>query len=145
MDPLSATAVWKGTGSEGSGTLSTVSGALKQQPYSFSTRFKSADGREGTNPEELIAAAHAGCYSMALSFALSRAGSPPQELNCRAEVSLRQTDAGFKIDKIHLVMVGTVPGLDAAKFVELAEAAKVGCPVSQALSAVPVSLDARLA
>lgn len=145
MDPRSATARWKGNGMEGSGILGTLSGALKDQPYSFDTRFKSKDGKAGTNPEELIAAAHAGCYSMALSFALSKAGTPPKELNCRAEVSMRQSDAGFTIDKIRLVVVGTVPGIAAEKFAELAEAAKVGCPVSKALSAVPIALEASLA
>ena len=144
MDPRSATAVWKGAGSDGSGTLSTLSGALKDQAYSFNTRFKSEDGKAGTNPEELIAAAHAGCYSMALAFALSKAGSPPQELSTRAEVTLRQTEAGFKIDAIRLVVVGKVAGLAEADFLKLAEGAKEGCPVSKALAAVPISLDASL-
>lgn len=145
MDPRTATAQWRGNGADGAGVLSTLSGAIKNQPYSFATRFKSLDGKAGTNPEELIAAAHAGCYSMALAFALAKAGTPPQELNCRAEVSLRQTEAGFKIDAIRLVVLGTVPGITPAKFVEIAEAAKANCPVSQALSAVPISLDASVA
>jgi osmotically inducible protein OsmC len=145
MDPRSATAVWKGSGLEGSGVISTVSGALSGQPYTFKTRFQSEDGKAGTNPEELIAAAHAACFSMALSFALSGAGTPPQSLETKAEVSLRQTDGKFKISGIHLSVVGTVSGLDAQKFTALAEGAKAGCPISQALSAVPITLDARLA
>jgi osmotically inducible protein OsmC len=144
MDPRSAQAVWKGNGLEGQGSLSTVSGALKDQPYSFKTRFQSEDGKAGTNPEELIAAAHAGCFSMALSFALSNAGTPPQELQTKAEVSLKQADGKFSISAIKLTVVGKVAGLDAAKFVALAEGAKAGCPVSQALSAVPISLEASL-
>jgi lipoyl-dependent peroxiredoxin len=145
MDPRSATAVWKGSGLEGSGVLSTVSGTIKDQPYSFKTRFQSEDGKAGTNPEELIAAAHAGCFTMALSFALSGAGTPPQQLETKAEVSLKQTDGKFKISGIHLSVVGSVKGLDAAKFKSIAEGAKAGCPVSQALSAVPITLDANLA
>jgi len=129
---------------DGQGTLTTLSGALKDQGYSFDTRFKSADGKAGTNPEELIAAAHAGCYSMAVAFALSKAGTPPQELKCRAEVSLSKNEGGFKIDSIHLVMVGAVAGLATDKFVELAEIAKTNCPISRALSAVPITLDASL-
>jgi len=144
MDPRSATAVWKGNGVEGSGVLSTISGALMEQPYSFKTRFQSQDGKAGTNPEELIAAAHAGCYSMALAFALAGAGSPAQELQTTAEVSLKQADGKYSVSLIHLAVVGKVSGLDSAKFVALAQQAKVNCPVSQALSAVPITLDARL-
>lgn len=144
MDPRSANVVWKGNGAEGTGSLSTVSGALKDLPYSFKTRFQSQDGKAGTNPEELIAAAHAGCYSMALAFGLTKAGAPPEELQTKAEVSLKETDGKFSISAIKLTVVAKVAGLEPAKFLELAEAAKKGCPVSQALSAVPISLDASL-
>ncbi len=144
MDPRSATAVWKGSGKEGSGTLSTLSGALTQQAYSFDTRFKSLDGKAGVNPEELIAAAHAACYSMALAFAVSKAGAEAQELTCRAELSLAQAEGRFSIGGIRLVVVGKVAGMDAAKFAQIAEAAKIDCPVSRALAAVPMTLELKL-
>src|SRR5882672_1787443 len=131
-----STAVWRGNGLEGTGTLSTQSGAFKDQPYSFKTRFASEDGKAGTNPEELIAAAHAGCYAMALSFALTDAGHPPTELNTSATVKLDKANPGFVISGIDLTVEGRVPGMSAEKFQELATAAKQGCPVSKALAAV---------
>lgn len=135
-------AVWNGTGAEGSGRISTFSGALKDQPYSTSMRFQSEDGRAGTNPEELIAAAHAACLSMALSSGLAKAGNPAEQLWTSATVTFVP---GTGITKIALVVRGTVPGLDADAFQAAAEAAKQGCPVSQALAAVPeITLDAAL-
>ena len=140
-----ATAVWHGTGLEGTGTLTTLSGAFKDQPYSAKTRFAAEDGRAGTNPEELIAAAHAGCFTMALSFQLTNAGHKPDELRTVATVSIEKQDAGWTITQIQLDVVGKVPGVDAKKFQEVAEAAKKGCPISKALSATPISMTAKLA
>jgi osmotically inducible protein OsmC len=137
-------AVWRGNGMEGKGTLSTQSGVLKEQPYSFQTRFKSEDGRAGTNPEELIGAAHAACFSMALSFLLTGAGHPPDELRTTATVKMEQEGGGWVIRSSNLVVEGRVPGLDAAKFQELANQAKANCPVSKALS-VELTLQAKLA
>ena len=139
-----ANAVWKGTGKEGKGTLTTQSGAFKEQPYSFRMRFQNEDGKEGTNPEELIAAAHAGCYIMALSFQLSNAGFPPTELRCSATIDMDNSGSGWSFEKITLNLVANVPGIDTGKFMELANAAKAGCPVSKALSAVPIELEASL-
>jgi osmotically inducible protein OsmC len=140
-----STAVWTGNGLQGKGELTTQSGALKSLPYSFHTRFQSEDGKAGTNPEELIGAAHAGCYAMALSFALTDAGHPPAELKVTAAVDISKVDDGFAIRHIGLELEAKVPGLDAAKFQTLAEAAKKGCPVSKALSATPITLTAKLA
>lgn len=130
---------------EGQGTLSTQSGAFKDQPYSFKTRFASEDGKAGTNPEELVGAAHAGCFAMALSFQLSGAGHPPQELAVTATVKMEKKDIGWTIETIQLDLVGKVAGIDAAKFQDLAEKAKAGCPISRALASVPISLNAKLA
>jgi len=140
-----STAVWHGTGPKGSGTLTTLSGAFKDQPYSAATRFQSEDGKAGTNPEELIAAAHAGCFTMALSFQLTNAGHEPTELKTVATVSMEKQDPGWTITNIHLDVTGTVPGVDAAKFEELAQNAKKGCPISRALQATPISMAAKLA
>jgi lipoyl-dependent peroxiredoxin len=139
-----STAIWRGEGKTGTGELTTQSGALRDQPYSFATRFVSEDGKAGTNPEELIGAAHAGCFAMALSFALTGAGHPPAELRVTAAVDISKVGEGFAITSIALDLVGKVPGLDVAKFQELAEAAKKGCPVSKALSATPITLSAKL-
>jgi osmotically inducible protein OsmC len=140
-----ATAIWQGNGMEGKGSLNSVSGVFKSTPYSFVTRFKNEDGIEGTNPEELIAAAHAGCFAMALSFALTGAGFVPAELKVNAAVTLEQIDDHFEITGIHLDLTGNVPGISAEKFQELAEGAKAGCPISRALKAVPITLSAKLA
>ena len=140
-----AKAVWSGTGLEGAGTLTTPSGVLQEQPYSFKLRFQDAEGRAGTNPEELIAAAHAGCFAMALSFQLTGAGHPPARLDVEARVDMAQGDGGWSISGITLVLAADVPGIDAATFHELAGKAKAGCPVSRALAAVPITLDAALA
>ncbi len=137
-------AVWRGSGKEGSGTLTTPSGALSAQPYSFKLRFVDEHGTAGTNPEELIAAAHAGCFSMALSFQLTGAGHPPEELHTTAELTMEQQPIGWTITGIVLHLKARVPGLDAAQFAELADKAKAGCPVSRALGAVPITLDAVL-
>ena len=139
-----STAVWHGTGPKGTGSISTLSGALKDQPYGFSTRFASEDGRAGTNPEELIAAAHASCFTMALAFQLTNAGHEPTELKTLATVSMEKQDPGWTITAITLDVHGSVPGVTAEKFGELAETAKKGCPISRALAAVPISMTAKL-
>lgn len=141
MPERSSTAIWEGDVQTGNGTMTIGSGAWTG-PYSFKSRFE--DGK-GTNPEELIAAAHAGCYSMALSGALTRAGSPPKHIETKASVDLRKEEAGFRITKIHLTTTANVPGLDNTKFQEIAEAAKKNCPVSKVLAAAEISLDAKLA
>jgi len=139
-----ASAVWHGNGPEGSGILSGPSGVLNNTPYSARLRFQNEDGRAGTNPEELIAAAHAGCYAMALSFSLTNAGFTPETLRCSATLSMEKTDAGWSLTHIALQLEGKVPGISTEKFLELAEGAKKGCPVSRALSSVPISLEANL-
>jgi osmotically inducible protein OsmC len=139
-----STAVWHGQGPTGTGTLTTLSGAFKDQPYSAKARFQSEDGKAGTNPEELIAAAHAGCFTMALSFQLTNAGFDPTELKTVATVSMEKQDPGWTITNIQLDVEGKVPGVDANKFQELAETAKKGCPISRALSATPISMTAKL-
>ena len=136
-------AVWNGTGAEGSGTVSTFSGALKDQPYSTAMRFQSEDGRAGTNPEELIAAAHAACFNMALSFQLSGAGFPPDELSTTAVLTMESEGVHWTITAIKLELRGKVPGVSAEQFQELAAAAKAGCPVSKVLNA-EITLDAQL-
>ena len=135
-----AKAVWKGTGRDGTGSLTTDSGVLSSTPYSFKTRFES---EPGTNPEELIAAAHAGCFTMALAFQLQAAGFTPDELSTEAAVSLVPDGPGFKIDKSHLTLRATIPGIDQARFDELAGAAEKGCPVSRLMNA-EVTLESSL-
>ena len=135
-----AKAVWQGTGREGKGKLSTDSGVLVDTPYSFSTRF---ENEKGTNPEELIAAAHAGCFTMALAFQLQRAGFTPTELSTEAAVSLDPDGQGFRISRSALTLRATVPGLDEASFLKMAGDAEKNCPVSKVLNA-EITLDARL-
>ena len=135
-----ARAAWQGTGKEGTGTLSTQSGVLKEARYGFQTRF--ADG-PGTNPEELIAAAHAGCFTMALAFQLSGAGHTPESLNTEARVSMEQEGSGWSIKAVALSLRANVPGCDPEEFQRLAEAAKANCPVSRVLKA-DITLDAKL-
>jgi lipoyl-dependent peroxiredoxin len=135
-----ASAVWRGTGRDGAGDLSTASGVLSQTPYSYKTRF---EDQPGTNPEELIAAAHAGCFTMALAFTLQQAGLTPLELRTEAAVSLDPDGAGFKISRSALTLRAKIPGLDAAKFQELAKGAEENCPVSKLMKA-EISLDAQL-
>lgn len=139
-----ATAAWRGAGADGSGTLSGPSGVLDGTPYSAAKRFQNEDGKAGTNPEELIAAAHAGCYIMALSFRLSGAGFPPAELRCNATIDMDNSSGGWAFEKITLHLEAEVPGISNDQFMELAKAAKDGCPVSKALSAVPIDLEAKL-
>jgi osmotically inducible protein OsmC len=127
-----AQAVWHGTGRDGTGDLTTQSTVLSHTPYSFKTRFES---EPGTNPEELIAAAHAGCFTMALAFQLQAAGFTPEELSTEAAVSLDQDGTGFKISKSALTLTAKVPGLSQEKFDELAGNAEKGCPVSKVLNA----------
>jgi osmotically inducible protein OsmC len=140
MPARSSTAVWEGDIMQGNGTMKIGSGAW-EGPYSFKSRFE--DGK-GTNPEELIAAAHAGCYSMALSGALSKAGSPPTRIETKADVRLEKVADGFKIPSIHLTTKAKVPGLDDAKFQEIAEQAKKNCPVSKVLAGAEITLTATL-
>lgn len=135
-----ARAVWRGTGKDGDGDLTTDSGVLSATPYSFKTRFES---EPGTNPEELIAAAHAGCFTMQLAFLIQRAGLAAEELSTEAAVSLVPDGEGFKIDRSALTLRAKVPGLDQAKFDELARTAEKSCPVSRLLNA-EITLDAKL-
>ena len=135
-----ARAVWRGTGRDGKGDLSTDSGALSQTPYSYKTRFES---EHGTNPEELIAAAHAGCFTMALAFQIQQAGHAPRELSTEAAVTLAADGQGFRISRSALALVADVPGLDKAKFDELASQAEKNCPVSKLMNA-EISLNATL-
>ena len=139
-----STAVWQGDGLHGTGALTTQSGAFRDLPYSFKTRFQNEDGKAGTNPEELLGAAHAGCFAMSVSFALTEAGHPPAELRVTAAVDISKVDDGFAIKTIALDLEARIAGMDAAKFQELAEKAKKGCPVSKALAATPITLSARL-
>jgi osmotically inducible protein OsmC len=135
-----ASAEWKGTLKEGSGTISTDSGVLSNTQYSFGTRFE--EGR-GTNPEELIAAAHAGCFSMALSGQLGNAGMTAESIRTTASVTLDKTDGGFSITAVHLNVVAKIPGADRQAFETAANNAKSGCPVSKVLNA-KITMDARL-
>lgn len=135
-----ASAIWQGGLKDGKGLLSTESGALKQNPYGFNTRFEDTPG---TNPEELIGAAHAGCFSMALSMMLGEAGFTPDRIDTAAEVTLDKQPDGFAITAVHLVLRAKVPGASEAQFMEVANKAKAGCPVSKVLNA-KISLDAAL-
>ena len=135
-----AKAVWQGTGREGNGHLFTDSGVLAETPYSFKTRF---ENEKGTNPEELLAAAHAGCFTMALAFRLQRVGYTPAELNTEAAVTLEPEGQGFRISRSALTLRAKVPNLDETKFIELAKDAEKTCPVSKVLKA-EVTLDAKL-
>jgi lipoyl-dependent peroxiredoxin len=135
-----ASAVWNGNLKEGKGRISTASGVLSNTQYSFSTRFEEG---VGTNPEELIAAAHAGCFSMALSGQLTTAGHPPESVDTTATVKMEKTDAGFTVTGVHLEVVARVPGIDQAGFETAANNAKAGCPISRLLKA-EITMDARL-
>ena len=132
-----ARAVWRGTGKDGDGWLTTDSGVLSGTAYSFRTRF---EDEKGTNPEELIAAAHAGCFTMALAFQLQGAGFTPTELSTEAAVSLEKEGQGFRISRSALTLKAQVPGIDRPKFEELARAAEKNCPVSKVLNA-EITLD----
>ena len=135
-----ATVRWEGDVAHGKGTISTESG-LVSAGYSFGTRFSNDPG---TNPEELLGASHAACFSMALSAALTRAGHPPTSIDTVAHVHLRKIPDGFEVPRIELTTNATVPGIDDAQFRELANAAKAGCPISKALRATDITLDATL-
>ena len=135
-----ATAVWRGTGRAGNGDLSTESGALEHVPYSFRTRFES---EKGTNPEELIAAAHAGCFTMAVAFHLQAGGFTPTELTTEAAVTLEQEGQEFQISRSALTLRANVPNLDEATFARIAGDAEKNCPVSKVLNAT-ITLDAKL-
>jgi osmotically inducible protein OsmC len=135
-----ANAVWRGTGRDGAGDLTTASGVLNGTAYSYKTRF---EDEPGTNPEELLAAAHAGCFTMALAFALQQAGLTPLEVKTEAAVSLDPADGGFKITKSALTLRAKIPGIDDAKFQELAKGAEQNCPISKVLNA-EITLDAQL-
>jgi len=137
----SASAVWQGGLKDGSGRLTTQSGVFKDEPYSFQTRFGDTPG---TNPEELIAAAHAGCFSMALSLVLANAGLTPERIDTSAKVTLEQQGGGFTITAVHLDVTAKVPGADNAQFREAAKGAKENCPVSKVLNA-KITMDAKLA
>ena len=140
-----ANVTWEGDGAHGKGLVDAASsGAFSALPVTWASRTEKADGR--TSPEELLAAAHASCYSMALAFGLSRAGTPPQRLEVSAEVTFEQTGSGFKVASSALTVRGAVAGLDAAAFQKAAEVAKDGCPISQALKGnVQLSVEATLA
>lgn len=140
MPVRTAEAVWEGNLKEGHGTM-TLGGGAYRGPYSFASRFENGTG---TNPEELIAAAHAGCFSMALSHGLASAGYPPKRVQTTAKVHLEKTEGGFSIPRIELVTEASVPGIDEAKFKEQADTAKKNCPVSKLLAAAEISLKATL-
>lgn len=136
-----ASAVWKGGIKDGKGTVSTQTGVLSETQYSFSSRFEEGIG---TNPEELIAAAHAGCFAMALSGQLGAADMTADRIDVKATVSLDKTDGGFAITAVHLDLTATIPGADKDAFMKAANNAKAGCPVSKVLNA-EITLDAKLA
>lgn len=140
MPTRTSSARWQGDLKTGSGTVATGSGTF-QGSYSFPSRFESG---EGTNPEELVAAAHAACYSMAFSNGLAKAGFTPTSVETSAAVQFGQVDGGFAITRIDLTTRGDVPGIDAAEFDKIAAEAKAGCPISKALAAVEITLDAKL-
>lgn len=135
-----ASAVWKGGLKDGKGAVSSTSGVLSNTPYSFTTRFENTPG---TNPEELIAAAHAACFSMALSAQLGGANLTPSSINTNATLTMEKLDSGWTITAVHLDVVGKVPGADAATFQKMADNAKSGCPVSKVLKA-NITMDAKL-
>ncbi|WP_294642178.1 OsmC family protein [uncultured Aureimonas sp.] len=139
-----ATAIWNGALADGRGSLTTQSGALDNHGYSFKARFEDESGKSGTNPEELLAAAHAGCFAMQLSHFLAENGTPADELKARAVVAVEQANGGFEVQSSKITLEARVPGIEDAKFQELAEKAKAGCPISKALGAIEVSLDAKL-
>lgn len=136
-----AAAVWQGGLKDGAGTISSESGALAQAQYSFGTRFEEGTG---TNPEELLAAAHAGCYSMALSLVLGESGITPERIDTTATVSIEPDDGGFTITTVHLDVRARIPGIDEQAFQDAANAAKAGCPVSKLFNA-EITLQAQLA
>ena len=140
-----ATAQWSGALRDGKGSISLQSGAFKDQPYTFKMRFEDESGKSGTNPEELIAAAHASCFTLQLSHFLAEAGHPAAKLVTTAEVTIGPVEGkGNTISKSALTLRGNVPGMTETQFQELAAKAKAGCPVSRALAAIEITLDAKL-
>jgi len=135
-----ASAAWTGGLKDGKGSISTESGALAAYPYGFAARF---EGKKGTNPEELLGAAHAGCFTMALSMILGEAGLTATEMDTSAKVTLEQVPDGFAITAVHLTLKAKIPGTDQTKFAELAAKAKAGCPLSKVIKA-DITLDATL-
>jgi len=135
-----ASAAWSGGLKDGKGSISTESGALQAYPYGFAARF---EGKKGTNPEELLGAAHAGCFTMALSLILGEAGLTATQMDTGAKVTLEQVEGGFAITAVHLTLKAKIPGTDQAKFSELANKAKAGCPLSKVIKA-DITLDATL-
>jgi len=135
-----ASAIWHGDLKAGKGVISTESGTLKEAQYSFGTRFENG---VGTNPEELVAAAHAGCFAMAFSAELGKAGIVPESIATTATITMEKTDAGFTVTQSHLEVTAKVPGQDKAKVLELANAAKAGCPISRLLQA-KITMDAKV-
>ena len=143
MIEKTASVHWEGAGKKGQGQISTQTGALQSYPYGFASRFE--DDRKGTNPEEVLGAAHAACFTMAFSFACDKAGIATSSIDTKAAVRLAKQGEGFVIDRIALTMEATVPGIDDAKFQEIAAAAKRDCPLSKALASVPeITLRATL-
>lgn len=143
MSEKKASVHWEGAGKTGKGAISTETGALKDYPYGFASRFE--DDRRGTNPEEIVGAAHAACFTMAFAFACEKAGVALESADTQAAVRLVKDGDGFKIDRIALSLTARAAGLDEARFQELAQGAKAGCPLSKALAAVPeVTLVATL-
>ena len=137
-----ASATWNGPGLTGKGILDAPSGFFNQTPYSTKSRFENEDGKLGTSPEELIAAALSGCFCMALSFGIVNAGFVADELKAEATVTMDTSGANFAITEIHLQLLGKVAGMEESQFLSLAQVAKENCPVSKVLSAVPIHLDA---
>lgn len=143
MSEKTASIHWEGAGKNGQGQISTETGALQRYPYGFKSRFE--DDRKGTNPEEVLGAAHAACFTMAFAFAAEKAGHPTETLDTTASVRLVQEGEGFAIDRIALTLKAKVPGLDDAAFQKLATEAKNNCPLSKALAGVPeITLSATL-
>lgn len=139
-----AQAHWKGDGKTGTGNLSTQSGALKDQPYSFNSRFVSEDGKAGTNPEELLGAAHAGCFSMALALMVTEAGFKIDDIATQASVDVQNKNGQVEITEIVLNLKAKIPGITQGKFEELSAKAKAGCPLSKALAATKITLASEL-
>ncbi|MCL4114055.1 UNVERIFIED_CONTAM: hypothetical protein GTU68_064869 [Idotea baltica] len=139
-----AKAIWEGAGKDGKGSLTTQSGVFDKQPYSFTTRFENEDGKAGTNPEELIAAAHAGCFTMALSFQLQGAGFTATKMTTDAILSASKDDIGWKVDKIVLDLTADIPNISKEEFDKLAGNAKEGCPISRLLKC-EIEMNAKLA
>ena len=136
-----AQAHWEGNGAEGKGAISTQSGVFNKQPYSFHARFVAEDGKAGTNPEELIAAAHAACFTMAAAFGFAQEGLTPETLDTKAQVQMEKQEGGWAISGITLQFKAVVPGADAEKIKQVANKAKENCPISKALAAVDISLE----